>query len=94
MKFYIIFVLFKNNNDTTITSNFVGYLTASATTLSISSSVGRKFSIPCNTGLFSGSSTFDPDDLLKMDAYLPNADTGTSADAEIVLTYELSASTV
>ena len=90
----IIFILFKNNNDTTITSNFVGHLTASATTLSISSSVGRKFSIPCNTGLFSGSSTFDSGDLLKMATYLPNANGGTSADAEIVLTYEVSASSV
>jgi hypothetical protein len=90
----IIFILYKNNNDTTITSNFVGHLTASATTLSISSSVGRKFSIPCNTGLFSGSSTFDSGDLLKMATYLPNANGGTSADAEIVLTYEVSASSV
>jgi hypothetical protein len=90
----IIFMLYKNNDENSLTNNFVGHITASAGDYSISSSVGRKFTIPCDTGLFSGSSTFDPGDVLKMGGFLPNANAGTSADAEIVITYELSGSGV
>ena len=90
----IVFMLYKNNNDTSLTANTVGEITASAGDFSISSSVGRKFTIPCDTGLFSGSREFDPGDVLKMGGFLPNANGGSSADAEIVITYELSASGV
>jgi len=99
-KYDVIFCLAKNDTNASAgnaSSSPYGHITASANTYVVASgSIGLIWDIPItNNSEWSGSSVFDPGDILKMtNRYAAAQSPGQNYDASLTITFELSGSDV